>query len=311
MVHLLVHSVSSSPFLVSVPASTSLAVLLPDLVILSNTRVHLSQLAIGLTELAQYGPVRPSQEYGQEYDQKIRTSASKKDKNNAGTRVEWIGGVEDGGNEEETKEVEEEVEWEEDPMGRRSCVPPKGKYKKLLKEMVRELERAVALMSAENNTPITRKELQDVMDKAKGTVMICYPMGLPEHDPVRTIIENRETYDGHAVSKELLDPDTALAWFCSKHMLRTEKLSKYSGNNEKTKITVKLTKKGAAAPAKEPTVDAETQKNMMALYSKRQQELKRLEEQEEVNSNLDWANPQGLKSAFSGIGQIKWKSGGL
>lgn len=57
-------------------------------------------------------------------------------------------------------------------------------------------------------------------------------------------------------------------------MGRNEKLSKFSGNNEKTKITAKLTKKGASAPAREPTVDAETQKNMMAAYQKRQNEMK-------------------------------------
>ena len=57
-------------------------------------------------------------------------------------------------------------------------------------------------------------------------------------------------------------------------------------------------------------MDPEVQKNMMAMYQKRQAELKRIEDQDDA-SNFEWANPNSLKSAFSGVGNISWKSAGL
>ena len=59
---------------------------------------------------------------------------------------------------------------------------------------------------------------------------------------IRSILEERELFTCHAVSKDIVDPNTSILWFCNKHMLRNENLSKYIGNNEKTKITCKLTK---------------------------------------------------------------------
>lgn len=51
-------------------------------------------------------------------------------------------------------------------------------------------------------------------------------------------------------------------------------LSEYVGRNERTKVVAKLAKKGAGPPAREPVVDADTQKAMMAWYYKKQEEQK-------------------------------------
>lgn len=50
------------------------------------------------------------------------------------------------------------------------------------------------------------------------------------------------------VSKDILDPKTATMWWAGKHMSRNEKLEKYVGRNEKTKIVVKLTKVWIVTP---------------------------------------------------------------
>jgi hypothetical protein len=49
-----------------------------------------------------------------------------------------------------------------------------------------------------------------------------------------------------------LDPATCQLWFASKPLVADKPLSEGVGRNERTKAIVKLTKKGAGAPAREP-----------------------------------------------------------
>jgi hypothetical protein len=42
--------------------------------------------------------------------------------------------------------------------------------------------------------------LQEAVDKIRGAVMICYPMGLPEWDFIRQCLEDREDLSGTNVS---------------------------------------------------------------------------------------------------------------
>lgn len=39
---------------------------------------------------------------------------------------------------------------------------------------------------------LTKAMLQEAVDTVRGAVMICYPMGLPEWDLVRMLLEDRE-----------------------------------------------------------------------------------------------------------------------
>lgn len=49
-----------------------------------------------------------------------------------------------------------------------------------------------------------------------------------------------------------LDPDSSTFWFAGKQLQPDKKLSDYLGRNEKTHAVVKLQKKGAEPPAREP-----------------------------------------------------------
>jgi hypothetical protein len=49
-----------------------------------------------------------------------------------------------------------------------------------------------------------------------------------------------------------LPPESATLWFAGKLMAAEKKLSDYLGRHEKTKAVVKLQKKGASAPSREP-----------------------------------------------------------
>lgn len=76
-----------------------------------------------------------------------------------------------------------------------------------------------------------------------------------------------------------------------------------------------MTHKGAGAPAREPAVDAETQKAMLAFYHKRQEQQKRLDAAAEdddcdvgapsASSTARWADPRALKQHFAGVTSVR------
>ncbi len=63
-------------------------------------------------------------------------------------------------------------------------------------------------------------------------------------------------------------------WWAGKELQVDKKLADYIGKNEKTKVIVKLQKKGTGAPSREPVVDEEQKKQMMLHAYRRQEELK-------------------------------------
>uniref|UniRef100_A0A7S3QXZ8 Uncharacterized protein n=1 Tax=Dunaliella tertiolecta TaxID=3047 RepID=A0A7S3QXZ8_DUNTE len=170
--------------------------------------------------------------------------------------------------------VEKGPFYASDPTGRRTgnaCDPQVSKV------LLKTLDEAVAAASRDQvarKVPLTHAALREAVDNVRGAVMICYPMGLPEWDLVRLLLEDKEgdacTQYGH----ETLDPGSSTLWFAGKQMINEKPLSEYLGRHEKTKAVVKLQKKGAGAPSREPIVDPETQKAMMAWHYKKQEEQK-------------------------------------
>lgn len=63
-------------------------------------------------------------------------------------------------------------------------------------------------------------------------------------------------------------------WFSGKEMIRGKILKDYIGSNEKTKVTVKLQKRGSGRPAREPLISENEHKQMMLHAYRRQEELK-------------------------------------
>ncbi|RZF43552.1 hypothetical protein LSTR_LSTR012832 [Laodelphax striatellus] len=74
---------------------------------------------------------------------------------------------------------------------------------------------------------------------------------------------------------KVIDIASAQLWFSGKELLRNKKLCNFVGNNEKTKIVVKISKMGEGAPAREPVVSEEERRQMMLHAYRRQEELKR------------------------------------
>eukprot|EP00803_Ostreobium_quekettii_P000039 evm.model.scf_2442.2 EVM.evm.TU.scf_2442.2 scf_2442:4773-9655(+) len=192
-----------------------------------------------------------------------------------------------------------------DPTGRRTgnaCDPVAAKT------LLKTLDDAESLChknNVANRTRTNREALEEAVDNIRGGVMICYPMGLPEWDNVRQFLEHKD-YLSESPYTDDLSLEEASMWFAGKQCLPENQLSEHLGRHENTRAVIKLTKKGQGAPAREPVIDEQTHKAMLAWYHKKQEEQKVLEENEEDDYlNSSWANPNSLKRQFAGLSEIK------
>ena len=186
-----------------------------------------------------------------------------------------------------------------DPVQRRTGRAPSEEMSRMLLKTVDEVK---SKMSPDNT--IDFSSITDCLAILSGAVSIVYPMKLPEYDPIRMELENRE---------EIHDPDVILEseaalWFANKEMNPDKLMSVHVGKNEKTKVKVKLTTKKAGQPTSESWLSPETQRKLALDNYKRMEELKRLEKDED-DSYLDskWADGNALKRQFQGINNISWK----
>jgi len=244
------------------------------LVEVHNLRAKIQMLKMEGEELAKHGPAKPIDKQG--LDEYSETP------------------------------VEKGPHYTMDLTGRRTgnaCSPDVAKV------LLKSLDEAAAVAhkdQASKKVILNKTMLQDAVDTVRGAVMICYPMGLPEWDLVRMLLEDKEGDVGAQYGHEQLEADSSTLWFAGKQMMPEKKLSDYLGRHEKTKAVVKLQKKGSGAPAREPAVDADTQKAMMAWYYKKQEEQKKLAEDEDDSyASAAWASGKSLKAHFSGVQNVR------
>lgn len=198
-----------------------------------------------------------------------------------------------------------------DPHGIRVGKGPDSKLVEVLEKAASDAEVLVSSkVSTAQRTPMDESKILAALDICRGAVMMAYPMGLPEFDTVRQAIEDKEEIEGTQAARDFFDPSTCSIWFAGKKITRDGELSKYVGKTDRVTIKVKITSERVTnAPAREPPVDAETQRQLMAHWHKKQEEAKRLAEQEDQDSylNSEWANPKQFKQAAQGIGSIKFR----
>lgn len=97
-------------------------------------------------------------------------------------------------------------------------------------------------------------------------------------------------------------------WFTSKKLDINDKLYKYIGKNEKTKIIIKISKLKGHMPIREPIIDEETRKKMMSFWHKKQENDKILkEDDDESYLQSQWANPNALKNELHSFQSISIK----
>lgn len=197
-----------------------------------------------------------------------------------------------------------------DPVGRRNGRQPLPAMQEVLKNAINDAIAMVDKKLVGENKTLGQKNVKEALDFLRGAVLIVYPMQLPPHDSVRNEFQNTEDLTGTQASLEVIEPAKAQLWFAGKQMLPDRKLAEFIGRNEKSKVTVKLQKSGEGAPAREPVISEADRKQMMMQAYRRQEELKRLENDDDnTYLNSKWSNGGSLKNQMQGISGIQFRMG--
>ncbi|XP_069060132.1 cilia- and flagella-associated protein 298 [Pleurodeles waltl] len=286
MVLLHVKCRDESQFLFETTVEVSLEELTKQIACIYNGRLKVERICFEIQELADHGITLPPNMQGLT-DEQIEELKLKD---------EWSQKCEPSGGSIFKKDI-----------GRRNGHAPNEKMKDVLKKTIEEAKAIISKKQVQANVCVTMNMVKDALDQLRGAVMIVYPMGLPPHDPIRMEFENEEDLSGTQAAQQIIEESEAQLWWAGKELLRKQKLKDFVGKNEKTKIIVKIQKKGQGAPAREPMISSEEQKQMMMYYYKKQEELKKLAENDD-DSCLDseWADPHTLKRQFQGVKDIKW-----
>jgi len=280
-------SEKKNEFLFETTVKANVGDLLNELVEVHNLRLKVLRLALTTKELAKHGPIRPEETRGISSDLSKHTEL---DVNAYGTPTN------------------------PDEHGYRTGVPPPPEVADVLSRTAEEAEAAVSINLIQQKRALDRQTCQTQIDNMRGAVMIAYPAfhRLPAYDPARMELEDREELDGQSDLQNVLDATQTNLWWAGKELRIDQTLEQYVGRNEKTKIVAKLAPKSSGAPVREPRIDEQTHKAMLAHYYKKQEEQKKLATDDD-DSYLDaeWANPKSLKSQLVGGGRgIKWGPGG-
>ena len=145
-----------------------------------------------------------------------------------------------------------------------------------------EMKKIIHKSSVDQKKFLTKEMLNEQLDLVRGMMMMAYPgyHGLGEWEPIWVILENEEKHDPKLMSSDDLELDKTVLWCVGKELQggNGKKFSDYFGTNEKSKMVLKCTIKGAGCPTREPLIDEETHKRMLAFYHKKNEEAKKMEE---------------------------------
>lgn len=197
-----------------------------------------------------------------------------------------------------------------DPVGRRNGQQPLPNMQEVLRKSIADAIAMVDKKLVDENKTLVQKNVKQALDLLRGAVTIVYPMQLPPHDSIRNEFQNTEDLTGTQASLEVIDPAKGQLWFAGKQMLSDRKLADFIGNNEKCKVIVKLQKSGEGAPGREPVFSEAERKQMMMHAYRRQEELKRLETDDDDNYlDSTWSNNSSLKNQMQGLNNINFRMG--
>ena len=193
-----------------------------------------------------------------------------------------------------------------DPTEARVGKAPIGPFKELLVKTIQENQK---LMKNSQNF-LTQSDVIKAVKDLKEVLNKVYPLGIPEYDPVRMELENREALnDFHSKQlTDVADPQDTKLWFASKELIPGKILGDYLGKNEKTKVIIKVGTKKTGQPSREPLLSEQEQKMILMHNARRREEIQNLEKASD-DSYLDapWADQQSLKRKVLGLDNISWK----
>lgn len=245
-----------------------------------NLRLRLAALSDALEGLGRYGPAKPPQEQG-------------------------LDAYQEGAADKQRGEF-----YEADPLGHRTG---EGVSSQLREVLARVAADAKTLLDSKTQVArrvcVEESELLEKLQNIRGAVAMAFPMGLPDFDPVKQMLDAEKAEDALSDSSavlEVLPEDSAELWWAGKQFFRDQHVQDLAGKNEKSTLIVKLQKKGGGAPSREPGVSEDERKAMMAFYFKKQQELQQAAEDDaEDYMTSSWADPKALKNSLRGAANIR------
>ncbi|XP_076658327.1 cilia- and flagella-associated protein 298-like [Halictus rubicundus] len=254
MVRLHVKKGEESQFLHDTHVDAMVQDVIYDITIIYNGRLKISRICYEIEELAKHGAMLPPNMMGLT-DEQVEDL---KLKDEWGEKCVPMGGW----------------TFNKDVIGRRNGKQPNAKMREVLSKTIEDARAMVSKKLVQQDKSVTQKIVQEALDILRGAVTIVYPMGLPPHDVIRQEFENTEDLGGTQASLEVIDVQLAQLWFSGKEMLPGKKIKDYVGANEKTRIIVKLQKRGGGRPAREPLMSEEERKQLMLHAYRRQEQLK-------------------------------------
>ncbi|XP_058454390.1 cilia- and flagella-associated protein 298-like isoform X2 [Malaya genurostris] len=288
MVLLHVKRADESQFLYETKTTVTIEELTLELVTIYNGRLKVSRVCSEIEELAKHGTMLPPDMLGL--------------------------------TDEQVQELNLNDEWGEkcvpsggwtanpDPVGRRNGRQPQQRMQDVLEKAVADAKLLISKKLVQEGRILFQRNVQDALDLLRGAVMIVYPMQLPPHDPIRMEFMNTEDLTGTQASTEVIEPAKAQLWFAGKLMLADHRLGDIVGSNEKTKIIIKLSKINEGAPGREPVISEEARKQLMLQAYRRQEELKKLEQDDDDQYlNASWSDSRSLKHQVHGLDNVKFK----
>jgi len=268
-------------FLYRTPVTTSNDDATREVCNIYNLVLRIRRLKYCCDDLCQYGPLKPPEKQGFIDEEEATVDAEAMQKANPHF----------------------------DPTGKRTGENPAPELADVIRRTVADADEAISKRQFENKVEFTTEMLQDHVDRVRGALMIAYPMGLPEWEAARQVVEGTEELEGTAEGQEVVDTEDTTMWWASKQLDRSKTLADFVGKNDKTKIVVQLTKKGAGAPARQGQQSSKSeQEAMMAYYFKKKEEWKKLEEEDDDSYLAStWANPKSMKAQLNGTANVSWR----
>lgn len=139
------------------------------------------------------------------------------------------------------------------------------------------LEQATKMKKLVHKDRVAAKEkmelppMQEEVDVTRGLMMMAYPgfHGLGDWEPVWVLLENKEEFDANLHNSDDLKVEDTVLWCVNKELQLGKVFSDYFGKNEKSKMVIKVTKRGGGAPQREPLISEDEHKKMLAYYHKK------------------------------------------
>ncbi|XP_034482742.1 cilia- and flagella-associated protein 298 isoform X1 [Drosophila innubila] len=241
-------------FLYETSVKSSTDSVIRELVSVFNGRLKIQRLCMEIEELAEHGTMLPHEMIGLNDDQ----IEELKLKDTFADRCVPMGGF----------------SFNKDPLLRRNGQQPNEAMRKVLANAMNDAKAMIDKKLVKSSKPLTLKIVEEALNILRGAVTIVYPMKLPPHDTIQMEFANMEDLTGTQASKEVIEPSKAQLWFAGRQVLPGKQLSEYLGQNDKTKVVVKLNQLGEGPPAREQVMTEQFRRQMMAAEFKRQEELK-------------------------------------